>query len=205
MLLILFQKHPQLLAQRVGKIVRKPVQPFSLPLLSHNLIRRKCLTFRRSRPPAAAAELKALVRMQELPVSIEPEGEEFSTLCSCCSRPIYWGHGWLMSEGQSLAAFWYQWSEGHQGRFNLAVARFDDEDCLVPGVVCVSARIEAQALIYAVLEPEAAPWSNFGAFGAVADRESALEDGKRVFALVDAISANDRRLSARILTAGLQG
>ena len=61
MLLILFQKHPQLLAQRVGKIVRKPVQPFSLPLLSHNLIRRKCLTFRRSRPPAAAAELKALV------------------------------------------------------------------------------------------------------------------------------------------------
>ena len=61
MLLILFQKHPQLLAQRAGKIVRKPVQPFSLPLLSHNLIRRKCLTFRRSRPPAAAAELKALV------------------------------------------------------------------------------------------------------------------------------------------------
>ena len=62
MFLILFQKHPQLLAQRAGKIVRKPVQPFSLPLLSHNLIRRKCLTFRRSRPPAAAAELKALVR-----------------------------------------------------------------------------------------------------------------------------------------------
>ena len=49
-----------MLAQRAGKIVRKPVQPFSLPLLSHNLIRRKCLTFRRSRPPAAAAELKAL-------------------------------------------------------------------------------------------------------------------------------------------------
>ena len=61
MFLILFQKHPQLLAQRVGKIVRKLAQPFSLPLLSHNLIRRKCLTFRRSRPPAAAAELRALV------------------------------------------------------------------------------------------------------------------------------------------------
>ena len=143
--------------------------------------------------------------MKDLPISIEPEGEESSNLCSCCSRPIYWGHGWLISEGQSLAAFWYQWSEGHQGRFSLAIARFDDEEFLVPGVVCVSARIEAQALIYAVLEPEAAPWSNFGAFGAVADRESALEDGKRVFALVDAISANDRRLSARILTAGLQG
>ena len=61
MFLILFQKHPQLLAQRVGKIVRKLAQPFSLPLLSRNLMRRKGLTFRRSRPPTAAAELTALV------------------------------------------------------------------------------------------------------------------------------------------------
>ena len=60
MFLILFQKHPQLLAQRVGKIVRKLAQPFSLPLLSRNLMRRKGLTFRRSRPPTAAAELRAL-------------------------------------------------------------------------------------------------------------------------------------------------
>jgi len=109
-----------------------------------------------------------------------------------------------MSEGQSLAAFWYQWSEGHQGRFSLAIARFDDEDFFVPGVVCVSARIEAQALVYTVLEPEAAPWPNFGTFGAIADRESALEDRQRVFALVDAIAANDSRLSTRILAAGLQ-
>ncbi len=61
---ILFQKHLQLLAQHVGKIVRRLAQPFSLPLLSHNLIRRKCLTFRRSRPPAAAAELKALAPLK---------------------------------------------------------------------------------------------------------------------------------------------
>ena len=61
MFLILFQKHLQLLAQHVGKIVRKLAQPFSLPLLSRNLMRRKGLTFRRSRPPTAAAELRALV------------------------------------------------------------------------------------------------------------------------------------------------
>ena len=64
MFLILFQKHPQLLAQRVGKIVRKLAQPFSLPLLSRNLMRRKGLTFRRSRPPTAAAELRALVPLK---------------------------------------------------------------------------------------------------------------------------------------------
>ena len=143
--------------------------------------------------------------MAEIPIFIEPEGEEFSTRCSCCNRPIHWGHGWLMSQGQSLAAFWYQWAEGHQGRFSLAIARFDEEDHLIPGVVCVSARIDAQALIYTVLEPEDAPWPDFGAFGAIAGREPALEDGQRIFSLVDAIAANDSRLSTRILTTGLQG
>ena len=77
MFLILFQKHPQLLAQRVGKIVRKLAQPFSLPLLSRNLMRRKGLTFRRSRPPTAAAELRALERTNHhfLYVNIHPNIE----------------------------------------------------------------------------------------------------------------------------------
>ncbi|MFG6465735.1 hypothetical protein [Roseateles sp. BYS87W] len=143
--------------------------------------------------------------MQEIPISVEQEGEEFATLCSCCGRPIYWGHGWLMSEGQSLAAFWYQWSEGHQGRFCLAIARFDSEECLIPGVVVVTARIEAQSLIYSVVEPEASPWKNFGSFGAISNRASALEDRAEVFSLVDAIAANEMRLSERILGSKLQG
>lgn len=142
--------------------------------------------------------------MQDVPISIEPEGEEFSTLCSCCARPIYWGHGWLMSEAKSEAAFWYQWSEGHQGQFILAIARFDNEDCLVPGVVAVSARIENQTVMYSILRPEHSPWQDLGAFGAIASRESALEDRQRIFSLVDAITANDSRLSGRILQSGLQ-
>ena len=108
-----------------------------------------------------------------------------------------------MSGTKSLSAFWYQWSEGHQGRFALAVARFDDEDCLVPGIVCVTARIEDEALQYSVIEPDSCPWTNFGAFGFVATREVALLDRQRVFALIDAISENDKRLSSRILASGL--
>ena len=142
--------------------------------------------------------------MSEIPVSVEPEGEEFSTACSCCGRPIHWGHGWLTSSGRSLAAFWYQWSEGHLGRFALAVARFDEEDCLIPGVVCVLAKVEEQALQYSILEPETAPWSGFEAFGHISRREQGLLDRQRVFALVDAITENDRRLSSRILASGLQ-
>jgi hypothetical protein len=142
--------------------------------------------------------------MEDAPVTVEPEGEEFATSCACCGRPIYWGHGWLMSENHSLAAFWYQWSEGHQGRFSLAIARFDDQEVLVPGVVCVQAQIEDQALKYSVLEPSTVPWSTFGAFGAIAERAVGMEDKERVFSLVDAIAANEGRLSTRILASGLQ-
>ena len=109
-----------------------------------------------------------------------------------------------MSGTKSLSAFWYQWSEGHDGRFALAVARFDDEDCLVPGVVCVTARIEDEALQYGVLEPDSCPWPNFGAFGFISIREEALLDRQRVFALIDAIAENENRLSSRILASGLR-
>ena len=108
-----------------------------------------------------------------------------------------------MSEGRSLAAFWYQWSEGHQGRFRLAVARFNEEDVLIPGVVCMAAVIKEDALHYGVCEANEAPWPDFGAFGPVAEREHALDDKDWLFTLVDAITENDPRLSSRILANGL--
>jgi hypothetical protein len=143
--------------------------------------------------------------MQKIPVSVEPEGEEYSTQCSCCGRPVHWGHGWLMSESRPLAAFWYQWPEGHEGRFNLAIARFSDEEFLVPGVVCVAARVEGDALVYSILERDECSWSDFGKFGEIATREQGLLDRQNVFRLVDAIAANERRISSRILGSGLHG
>ena len=140
--------------------------------------------------------------MLEIPISVVPEGEEYVTYCSCCGRPIYWGHGWLMSERKSLAAFWYQWSEGHQGRFSLAIARFDDEE-MVPGVVCMSAQIENESLNYGVCEPDQASWRDFGSFETITSREHALLHNEWLFTLVDAITANDPRLSTRILAASL--
>ena len=68
----------------------------------------------------------------------------------------------------------------------------------------MAAKIEEQALQYSTLEPEAAPWSGFEAFGHIASREQGLLDRKNVFALVDAITENDRRLSSRILASSLQ-
>lgn len=142
--------------------------------------------------------------MSSVSVLATPEGIEFETRCSCCGRPIYWGQGWLESSKATLAAYWYQWSEGHQGRFMLAVARFDSKEVLIPGVVSVSACIEADAIQYSVLEPSEAHWPDLSRFGPLLDRQEALQHKSEIFALIDAVTANDRRLSTRILGGGLQ-
>jgi hypothetical protein len=142
--------------------------------------------------------------MSEIPVNVEPEGEGFETSCSCCDRPIHWGHGWLMSEGRSLAAFWFQWPEGHQGRFSLAVARFTHDEQLIPGVISISAEIRDGALRYGIDDINQGLWPDFfDSFGGLAGRDGGLRDKQLLFALVDAITENDRRLSSRILAVGL--
>jgi hypothetical protein len=142
--------------------------------------------------------------MSSIEVSTTPEGTEFETLCPCCGRPIYWGHGWLDSPNGALAAYWYQWSEGHQGRFVVAVARFAGDETLIPGITSVSACIENEAIQYSVLEPGATTWPDLSRFGPLLSREAALQHKSKIFALVDAITANDQRISSRILGSGLQ-
>jgi hypothetical protein len=137
-------------------------------------------------------------------VKADPDGEEYETQCACCGRPIYWGYGWLSSGETSLAAYWYQWSEGHQGRFCLAVARFDEDDCLIPGVACVSGRLQSGSIHYSILNPEDSPWESFGSFGPPADRATALEEKGEIFSLIDLITANENRISSRIIASGLQ-
>ena len=141
--------------------------------------------------------------MAQIPISTVSEGEEFATNCDCCGRPIYWGMGWLESESRTLAAYWYQWSEGHQELFRLAVARFDDEENLVAGVAQISGQVDSKDIRYSIQDADDCPWDDFGSFGPVISRAQALEHKGWIFNLVDAIAANERRLSSRILECGL--
>lgn len=142
--------------------------------------------------------------MLEIAVTATREGEEFQTLCECCRRPVHWGYGWLESEAGALAAYWYQWPEGHEGRHFLGIARFDEQEQLVPGVVCISALIDDRQMKYVICNPGDAPWTDFGSFGPIASRDDALRDHARIFALVDAIEANESAISSRILASGLR-
>ena len=136
-----------------------------------------------------------------------PGGEEQESECSCCGRPIYSGYGELQTDTVALADYWYRWPEGHAGRFTLAVAIRDElgEPVEQGGVVVLSARVDSDNIVYSVLRPEDSPWDDFGAYGRVIDRETALAraGSTNLFSIVDAISANERRLSSRILDGGV--
>ena len=119
----------------------------------------------------------------------------------------YSGAGELASSTVVLADYWYRWTEGHEGRFALALAFRNEvgEEIEDGGVVVVSGQVSPDNIVYAVLSPENSPWSDFGAFGKVRDREDALAraESTRLFEFVDAISAGEHRLASRILGCGL--
>ena len=139
-------------------------------------------------------------------VSAIPDGEEQTASCSCCGRPVYEGCGELQSEATLLADYWYRWSEGHEGRFTLAVSSYDDRGERAGGVAVVSGHVTDTDIIYSVLDPEDSPWADFGDFGQVLTRSEALHGptNNNLFSVVDAVVANESRISSRILACGLR-
>jgi hypothetical protein len=139
--------------------------------------------------------------MPSINVTVEQDGQETQERCSCCGRSIFLGRGVLASAESDLADYWYRWPEGHGKQFMLAVSPCNDRGEPVGGIAVVSGRLENENLIYSVVEPEDSPWPDSNVFGPVLSRKSVIEGaaGSKVFALVDAITANEPRISSRIL------
>ncbi|MFJ4397461.1 hypothetical protein [Pseudomonas sp. NPDC089396] len=127
-----------------------------------------------------------------------PEGVETEAICGCCNSRVYSGMGWLESDHTEIAAYWYEWADGHD-RFYLAVARFED-GLLVPGIATLAGKVGAESISYTVLDSDESPWPDFDEFGLPLSRDNVFADATRVFDLIDAIAAKDQRISSRILS-----
>jgi len=141
--------------------------------------------------------------MEMFRVSTQAFQDEARSSCDCCGRPVHSGAGDLLIDGRPVADYWYRWPDGHEGRFDLAICPrgASGEHVEGMGVAVLSARIDAGNIIYSVLEPAAAPWSDFGAYGAMLSRAEALSTNwdPGLFDLVDAVAAKEPRLVVRIL------
>jgi hypothetical protein len=113
---------------------------------------------------------------------------------------MFEGSGFISSESRDLASYDYQWVDGHEARFSLAVAPFDESESLI-GLTAVSCRKTSDELIFSVLDAADSPWAETEVLRPFLGREEILERGAvpGYFALVDAIVANEPRLAARII------
>lgn len=136
--------------------------------------------------------------MTETVVWAVPDGEEQTSACPCCGRPIYEGEGCLTSEDGDLADYGYRWAEGHGARFTLGIAPIDEQGARYGGLAVITCRSDGESLIYTILEPEDSPWGDTEAFGPVLTREQ-VKSLPNIFSFVDAISASESRISTRIL------
>ena len=69
---------------------------------------------------------------------------------------MFWGHGWLTMESEAVAAYWYNWSAGHPGRFVVKLALFEEDETLFPGVISIAAHVDLNSIQYSILHPEEA-------------------------------------------------
>lgn len=122
--------------------------------------------------------------------------------CTCCGSPIHRGNGEIHSSTRVLADYWYEWPDGHEGQFSLAVCLRDDAGEWVEGagVVVLRGSFGVEDLQFAVVEGAQSPWQDFGVFGPVLSRSAFLVSASRekTFGVVDAIVARDMRLVERI-------
>lgn len=139
--------------------------------------------------------------MEEVSITTAAVTDEEVSSCPCCGRPVYEGEGVLESESRELAHYGYRWAEGHESRFTLGICALDHEGENLAGLAVVSARSDGKKLIYTVLEPEQALWGDSETLGKVLTRRQLLEEGliPDLFGLVDAIVANEPRISSRII------
>lgn len=130
------------------------------------------------------------------------EGEERAYECTCCGKLNHWGNGELHSQSDVLADYWYEWPDGHEGQFSLAVCLRDDsgQPARGAGVVVLRGSVTATDLRFTAVDVEASPWKDFGPFGAVIPRDAFLSSPfrTRIFDIVDAVVARDDRLVGRL-------
>ena len=139
--------------------------------------------------------------MEDVSVSTTAITDEQESACPCCGRPVYEGEGVLESGSRELAHYGYRWAEGHESRFTIGICALDEQGANVAGLAVVSGRSDGEQLIYTVLDPEQAPWGDSASLGKVLTRKQLLEEGAvpNLFGLLDAIVANEPRISSRIL------
>lgn len=126
-----------------------------------------------------------------------PDDKEVIRTCPCCGMSVFSACGGIVIDGEEVAGYWYRWSEGHEGRFEIALAWVNDEAY----VATAWGHTSVEGIQYGVNEVDDSPWGDMSEYGTHLGRQSLLnlpaERGK-FFELADTLAVHEPNLSKRI-------
>lgn len=145
-----------------------------------------------------ASEYSDLLRKDEVKEdvgnTVVEEQELEPSHCGCCDNIINNYCGYITgAEEEILADYWLRIPQGHEGYFTVAVSIAAGGE---PRVAVLMGQATNEGITYWVQNKEDSPWSKFGEYGEILDREKVLADQFKglFFEMADTVAANDSRL-----------
>lgn len=119
-----------------------------------------------------------------------------SSICHCCGRESYIGHGFIFKDGDAYAVYYAGWVPSHSEKkvsFAIAIGEWDDSST-VEDRTCfgLEAYEEKEEILFKIIEPADSPWNTTELLGKMISRDDALNNPliKEVFDIVEHIIRN---------------
>ena len=125
--------------------------------------------------------------------SVIEEDELEKEECSCCEALIHQYCGHIRKGEEVFSDYWLRIPENHQGHFTVAISIKVGEQARVAVLLGEATN---EGITYWIQDKKDSPWSSFGEYGDVLDRDDVLADNakKTFFDIADRIAGNDSRL-----------
>lgn len=119
-----------------------------------------------------------------------------SSICQCCDRKSFLGHGFIYKNGDAYAVYYAGWSPSHAEKkvsFAIATGEWDDNSTVADRTCFGLEAYDAnENIIFRLIEPVNSPWNNTELLGKMISRDNALSNPlkKEVFDIVEYVIHN---------------
>jgi len=116
-----------------------------------------------------------------------------SSICHCCGRKSFIGHGFIYKDGDAYAVYYAGWAPSHSPvkvSFAIAIGKWDDNST-VQDRICfgLEAYEDKEEILLRAIDPSDSPWKNTELLGNMISRGDALNNHsiKEVFDITEFI------------------
>ncbi|OAI26505.1 hypothetical protein [Methylomonas koyamae] len=123
----------------------------------------------------------------EIGENVEP------SICPCCGKNSFIGHGFVYKDGDAYAIYYAGWAEEHIEKkisLALAIGKWDDESTSTDRTCFgIEASEGENDILFSFIDPEASPWPKTDLLGEMLSRKDSLKHSfvNEVFLILEQI------------------